>query len=62
MRDPATRVTAEKIGDASVDYNSLTKGDSVGLKATSWGQMAIDFDPTGVLYRLGRFPAKWYSL
>lgn len=62
-RDPSTRTVTERIGDASVEYEQKgTKDYNNSLGSTRWGQMAITFDPTGILYRLGRMPAVWYSL
>jgi len=64
LRDPSTRITQEKIGDAAVTYgDSPGQGtDTTGLMSTRWGQMAITLDPTGILSRLGKVPAVWYSL
>jgi hypothetical protein len=61
LKDASTRVDSEKIGDAAVEYSKLGK-EGTGLKSTRWGQTAIDFDPTGILGRLGNIPPKWYAL
>jgi len=63
IKDNATRVIKEKIGDASVEYGKdLPDSKLMYLNGTRWGQAAILFDPTGKLERLGKVPPKWYSL
>jgi|SRR5690554_1893248 len=44
--------TSSKLGDASDSYATSHFGE--GLKATSYGQLAIQLDPNGCLMRIGK--------
>lgn len=46
------RMTSQKIGDASETYEAGTLGQ--GLKASSFGQKAIEMDTSGCLASLGK--------
>ena len=63
LKDQTSRIDSEKIGDAAITFSQIENSSKdIGLKSTRWGQMAIIFDPTGVLLRLGMIPPKWVSL
>ena len=45
-------MTSKRLGDASESY-ARPSGDGAGLSSTSYGKMAIGFDPNGCLATLG---------
>lgn len=62
----ASTVVEEKVGDASVKYESSSitspAGSMLNLRSTFFGQTAIAFDPTGTLGSLGGKPPLMVSL
>lgn len=55
LRDKATRITEEKIGDAEVKYSKSNQYKGyTQLDTTEWGATALMLDPTGVLLSLGK--------
>ena len=54
LRDDTTRIKMEKIGDASVEFQTNESPmDFSSLKSTKWGAVAVSLDPTGILQQLG---------
>ena len=55
LRDKATRITEERIGDAEVKYSKSNQYKGyTPLDTTEWGATALMLDPTGSLNSLGK--------
>lgn len=55
-------VTSKSLGDASENYADGQRTFGLGLASTHYGQMALQFDASGCLARLGRQKVDFYVL
>ena len=63
LRDNTTSIRTEKIGDASVEYQTGAEPiDFMSLKSTKWGAVALSLDKSGILQQLGMKKPRLVSL